>query len=276
MAQEFLTRTEAAAAIGVDLTAIENYLRVGELVTIRHGRRLVIPVTSIEAWMKYREFSTFILTQDDYLKCLDFAVRSYYQYPGRADFAGARQRGIGKWAEDFVSGKLGEIAVERFFLERFGMRVTPDFTIREDVVIGQDIGAVARRRVGRWVENPPRIRVNIKATKMRNVYLFIPRKEFEAADRRSDVYILSRVDLPLNHVLRFLREHPSLGALREMIPPFEPFPAQVAGFAWREDLAGHFFPKGIPGTDVESPQYAMTTGELRRAPDEWQQVADSL
>lgn len=113
-----------------------------------------------------------------------------------------------------MAGKLGEGAVEWFSRERFGIQFVSDFSIRDAVILGEDIGAVIRRRGNVQGENPPHIRVNIKATKMRNVYLFIPRAEFEAAERRSDTHILTRVDLPLNHVLRFLREHPSLEAVR--------------------------------------------------------------
>ena len=71
---------------------------------------------------------------------------------------------------------------------------------------------------------------------MKNVYLFIASKEFLLEQRQSEVYILTRVDLPVNHVLRFLRDHPSLESSRALIPDFEPFPVQAAGFAWRADL----------------------------------------
>jgi hypothetical protein len=183
---------------------------------------------------------------------------------------------VGKWAEDFIAGKLGEIGLGRFLEERFNVRVAPDFTLREHVIIGQDIGEVSRRRRGRWVANPPRLRVNIKATKMKNVYMFVARQEFEDEQRQSDVYILTRVGLPDDQLIRFLRDHPGLARVRGRIPTFEPFPVQIAGFAWRRDLGEHYYPEGIADADVRSPQYVMPTGALRRSPADWRELARQL
>lgn len=247
---------------------LENYAKVGkELKFFRKGIRYVIDKTELDNWKALREFRTVHLDRDDYIECLEFALKSFYAYKSTADFGTATQRGAGKFVDNFTSGKLGEIAFKKFLKENFDIDTKLDFTLR-DAIVGQDITEIANPRRGPKVFNPPRIRISIKTTKIRNVWLLVPQNELDDRERSSDAYILSRVELHPNHIFRFLKLDDSLKNLRDIIPDFEPLRAEVVGFAWKESLTANPPVKEIPGQEIQS-SYALRSGNLKCTADDW-------
>ena len=270
----YLSFDEVAKELGISRKALENYVKIGEEIKAeRLGRRYVIPQAEVERWKALRAFRTVMLDREDYIKCFEFAVQSFYHYPSTSDFLGSRERGIGKWAEDFIPGKLGEIAVAKFLKLHFKVNIKLDFSIGQGIP-AQDIIEVAKPRRGPDTYNPPRIRTSIKTTKIKNVWLAVPEKEFKDPARASEAYILVRLDLPLNHLARFQRETPLFERLRDLIPVFEEIPAEVVGYAWRDDFK--HYPNGIPEASIERPHYALKSGQLRASMADWNEYIDRL
>lgn len=274
---EWIRIADACRDCGIDDKAIDNFWRYGhELTMTKNGSRNGFLRNDLDTWYRQYQFSSVTLDRDDYMKCLKFAIRSYYDYRSRGDFGTAQQRDAGKFISNFVSGKLGEIAVEKFFKNRFDIDTRLDFEIRE-AVIGQDITEVAFPRRGARVFNPPRVRIAIKTTKAKNVYLAVPANEAEDDARRSDVYILSRVDLYLNHFLRILREHRSLEEMTDIIPEFVNIRGQVCGFILLPQLLANVPVTELAGMgqSIQS-SYVSRSGALQKTEDQWRALFDTF
>ena len=275
---EHLGFREASEYLHIPKKHLENYVKHGsEIPYTMISRRYAILPENIENWITQREYQTVVLNRNDYIKCFNFAVESFYAYPSRADFLGARDRGIGKWCEDFIPGKLGEIATHKFLKEKFNIEIQLDFSVGEGIP-AQDIVSVADLRRRPTTFNPVQIRTSIKTTKMKNVWLAVPQREFDDSVRTSDAYILSRLDLPLNHIGRILREHDLFrGRLRNLIPEFGEYRAEVVGFAWKPELQEHLSPQEWKSfTGIERPHYALRSGHLNKSESEWKEYLKRL
>lgn len=274
---EYLDYNQASEYLGIPRKCLENYTKVGgELETQRVGRRNLFARVNLDRWRTQRHSQEVSLDRADYLRCLDFAINSFYRYPSTSDFGSAQQRDAGKFISNFVIGKLGEIAVKKFLEREFQVEVRLDFEMRE-AVVGQDIGEIARQRRGGRVYNPPRLRIAIKTTKLKNVWLVVPRNEAEDTQRYSDIYILSRVDLHLNHMIRLLRDHESLAHLADTIPVFGVMIAEVCGFVEREFLLSTSVVDQLPSPrqDIQ-PSYIRRSGDLKSTRSDWQRLVDRL
>lgn len=122
--------------------------------------------------------------------------------------------------------------------------------------------------------NPPRLRISIKTTKMKNVWLVVGHSEVENELRTSDVYILSRIELPMDHFFRLFKTHETLGRVRGEIPDLPmPLSAEVAGFAYKNELEGPV--ERINGVRIQ-PSYVKRSGELHSSVIEWKELIDKL
>jgi len=268
---------EACDELSIPQKYLENYIKAGkELKLIRIGRRKFIPYSEVDSWRRQREFGVCRLTKRDYLQCLEFAIRSFYAYASTSEFGTAQQRDAGKFITNFVIGKLGELAVLYFLKRNFAVDIKLDFDLR-DAVVGQDITEIAKPRRGRRVYNPLKLRVAVKASKMKNVWLIVPQKETTDKMRRSDVYIFTRVDVPLDHLLRILREQKSLRRLAKIIPPFTTIDAEVCGFIYRKKLLrkGVFEELPEPKQAIQ-PSYIARTGILHKQKKDWNHLLKKL
>jgi len=274
----YLKLREASEFLGIAQKDLENYAKVGaELPITKEKRIFVIDRDDLERWKAEREYRLVTLNRNNYVQCFNFAIESFYTYKSRSDFLGSRERGLGKWCEDFIPGKLGEIAVARFIKKNFDIDIQLDFSIGEGIP-AQDITTIALPRKGQRAFNPTRIRTSIKTTKMKNVWLAVPQKELDDPMRSSNVYILSRLELPLDHLGRIMKDHDLLrGALSRYIPDFQDVRAEVVGFANKEDLQQHLSPEEWKNfTSIPRPHYAMKTGELRKTERDWQEYLSRL
>lgn len=270
-----LTFDEAAEYLGIPRKYLDNYAKKGHEIPYTHGyrRRLIIAKEELDSWKERRQFRSVELTKGDYVKSLEFGVGSFYRYSTTINFRGPTQRGAGKFVTNFTEGKLGELAVKRFFNAHFNVDLTLDFTFR-DAIVGQDISEVIRSQRGMRVSNPPRLRVSIKTTKLKNVWLAVGQKEVESPLRTSDVYILSRVELPIDHFFRLFKEHEALTGLREEIPDLSfPLKGEVAGYAYKDELDGPV--EQINGQKIQ-PSYVKRSGELLSSVSEWKDFIDKL
>ncbi len=272
-----LSYDEACERLNISRKCLENYIKAQEIARKRDGRSFKIDQCELDRFKAMRSKRMVKLNRDDYVKCLDFAVESFYAYKNSgstADFLGARERGIGKWAEDFVPGKLGEIAFKKFLEGRFQVIVKLDFSINQGGVPAQDIVEFAIPRRGPLAYNPTKLKVSIKTSKMKNIWLAVPENEYESQDRSSDAYVFVRVDLPLNHLARFGRETELFSRLKNIIPEFKDIDAEIVGFAWKEDLEPK--PEGIKEASITRPQYALYSGQLKRSDEDWRNFIKKL
>lgn len=271
------TKEQASDLIGIPPKYLENYIKVGkELSFVRVGRRNMIAAAELEAWQAQRNFGLVTLDKADYIVCLEFAIRSFYSYRSTADFGTSTQRDAGKFISNFVIGKLGEIAVQKFLKRNFDIEIQLDFAIRE-AVVGQDITEIARPRRGGRVFNPLRKRVAVKTSKMKNVWLIVPEKEVTDAERTSDIYIFSRVGLYLDHLIRLLRDDDALQNISEIIPPFENIPAEVCGFIEKAPFIENDPVTMLPiQNQAIGLSYIKNTGELKRSSAEWVEMLNTL
>ena len=49
------------------------------------------------------------------------------------------------------------------------------------------------------------MKVGVKGSKLKNCFLVLSKNEVKKADRKSDVYVFGRVDLPSDHLFRIIR-----------------------------------------------------------------------
>jgi len=134
----------------------------------------------------------------------------------------------------------------------------------------------------------PRIKIAVKATKFKNSFLILGQNEVESEDRRSDVYILVRVDLPDDHLMRLAKEVlPHLLATQSYFASYKskmlnlgPIPCEIAGFCRVEELEKVSDPKTlgkILGTsNPKGYRYVKATGKLHRSLSDWEDIARSI
>ena len=150
---EYLSFDEAGEFLGIPKKYLENYVKIGnEINQVKIGRRKLLSKSELETWQKQKEFNTVKLNREDYIKCLEFAINSFYAYRSTSDFGTSQQRDASKFISNFVIGKLGEIAVSKFLVSNFNVLVKLDFELR-DAVVGQDITELAFPRKGMRVYN---------------------------------------------------------------------------------------------------------------------------
>ncbi|MCC6014674.1 MAG: hypothetical protein LM564_03100 [Desulfurococcaceae archaeon] len=227
-----------------------------------------------------------VLSLDEYRECLFFALRMWYI--GRKttlDWRRAGRRDIGDYISDHVEGKLAEIAFAKMLRERYGIEASVDLEVRPGarVINETDIKLVS---VG-GVRRRPRIRIDVKSTTPESKYLLIDAREFES--RRYDAYVLVLVDLPRDHLVRFLADRIELPPdLRQAVAPLSSIEAVVAGFAYREDVEtrGRLYRAGERLPDPENPRrklvqlkvdnYGLPISGLRRDDRDWDDLVSKL
>lgn len=264
----------AAEMAGLPPKYLENYIKVGR--ELEKEPYKGIREDRFEEWLKQHRFASVSLNRNDYIQCLEFAIESFYAYSSSSNFGTATQRDAGKFVTDFVIGKLGEIALQRFLLREFDTEISLDFAMRS-AVVGQDIVEIAPPRKGGRVFNPIRQRVAIKTSKLKNVWLIVPEKEVTDATRTSDIYVFSRVDLYFDHLIRFLRDHKSLKSLRSKIPQFAEMKAEVCGFVEKSRLLRTKLETELPGQKTTiQPSYIVRTGALPKTRADWAALLSTL
>lgn len=265
---DHVSRRQAAFELGLANTHLANYVSAGEFGELAPRERLTREALAV--WRSERP--RVELSPEEYSRALRFAVAEFYLGGTRSDFGSSTRRTGGKFVDDYASGKLGEIAFARFLAEALDVDAQLDFEHHTGVP-AQDIDRV--RRVGRRSWNPPGVRVSIKTTKAGNVYLLVPEAEFTAEDRRSDVYVFVRVDLPRDHLIRSLYQAGGLEGVEseladqvDLLRQAIVVQAQVVGFAVREDFPAQPVSE-IGSMALAAPNRAMQSGRLRTGPRNW-------
>ena len=261
-----LTKTEAARLLGMDQKQFDNFYRYAAEFGEELDREKLLE------WKREYDSRCFLLSTEEYAKCLDFALAIHFRGYASIDWGTARQREFGQKVSNWVRGQLGELGFAHFCHERLGFDVELDFEMHEDIV-PQDVLAIIKN----GERKPPVHKIAVKATKPRNASLVLSRNEVELPNRQSDVYVFTRVDLPDDHLLRIsqqeilsiLRNQQHFNLYKDKIQPLNSIKCEVAGFAYRKDLE---LSDTIPGYQFDSERYVKHTGKLRRTLAEWREA----
>ena len=154
------------------------------------------------SWLEWLAWSTVVLDERDYLKAAVSALSLAPVLAG-TDYGSSKQRDLGQLWTDAIRGFLGEIAFANWLKARFGVAAELDYSRGSlSEFLPSDIRSVDGR--------PPRLRVSIKTTKLRGIWLDVPFKQIE----HSDVFVLVRVGVSRHHFLAFLK---SISAIRDKL-----------------------------------------------------------
>lgn len=271
-----LSKADAIQFLGLDEKLFDNFFRAAEefspLPRAGNRGRFYFDRNELDEWKRGYDSRTFLLNRDDYAKCMDFALAIHFRGYVTSDWGTGRQREFGQKLSNWVRGQLGEIGVKRFCRERLGLDIELDFNMH-DRIVPQDVLSITENGIRR----DPRNSISIKASKPKSGYLVLTPNEVQREERRSDIYIFTRVGLPDDHLLRIapeevktlVRNQQHYGLYENDIPAFHPIPVEVAGFAYSEELE---VVSGIPGQDFEGERYVKKSGQLHRDIGTWREV----
>jgi hypothetical protein len=264
------TKSDAMRFLGMDAKQFNNFYSKGA--EFEEFKENGWNIERLTEWKRDYDSRCFMLGQDEYAKCLDFALAIHFRGYASIDFGTARQREFGQKVSNWVRGQLGELGFGHFCRERLGFDVELDFEMREEIV-PQDVLAIIQNGQRRTPAN----RIAVKATKYTNVSLVLGRNEVELPNRQSDVYVFTRLNLPDDHLLRvgrqeiinLLQNQQHFHLYQDRIESLGPIKCEVAGFAYRRDLE---LSDSIPGYQFDSERYVKLTGNLCRNLDEWREA----
>lgn len=280
---KILTKKEAIQLLGLDEKVFENYFQNADefrSLERRNGRgRYLFDQKELQVWLESYRWRTIKLGSDDYALCLDFALAQHFRGYVLSDWGSARQREFGQKITNWVKGQLAEVAVKKFFKNDFGVDVDLDFRIYKEIV-PQDIIGVTRD--GKTRE--PRIGVGIKSSKPKSAFLILSENEVDREERRSDVYILCRPDIPDDHLLRItssriievVRNQRHYPAYKESIPRFTDIPCEITGWVGIEELE-KIEAERIPGLEGATGfRYVKKSGQLHKDKKSWEELLSRL
>ncbi len=127
----------------------------------------------------------------------------------------------------------------------------------------------------------------MKATTPKSKYFLVDAREFQ--NRKYDAYVLVLVDLPKDHLIRFLASEMELPPdLKPLVSPLKIIDVGVLGFAYRQDVEtkGKLYRAGEWLVDPERPgrklvqlkvdNYGFPINELRTSNEDWDTLVSRL
>ncbi|MEK7565123.1 MAG: hypothetical protein AAB501_02705 [Patescibacteria group bacterium] len=277
---KILSKKEAVIYLGLDEKTFDNYFKnAKEFRCIKRssGRgRFYFGEDKLHKWKDDLAWRTVELNKDDYALCLDFALAQHFRNYVQSDFGTGRQREFGQKITNWVKGQLGEVAVKKFLKREFGINIELDFDIRDKIVL-QDIIEIEDKGKTR----KPKIGVGIKSSKPKSAFLVLGENEIKIKERRSDVYIYCRPNIPDDHLLRLTKEEinkvvknkPHYSKYKDLIPDFVNIPCEVVGWCRYTDLRKV---KKIPGQEFDGIRFVKESGFLRKSKKDWEDFINQL
>jgi len=280
---KILSKKEAVEFLGLDEKVFDNFFKnADEFKNIprENGKgRFLFEEKELRQWLEGYKWRTVKLDADDYALCLDFALAQHFRGYVLSDWGSARQREFGQKITNWVKGQLAEVAVKKFFKNEFGVEVELDFRIYEEIVPQDIIGVIENGK-----KRDPKIGIGIKSSKPKSAFLILSENEVDLEERKSDVYIFCRPDIPDDHLLRITRSriievvknqqhYPNY---KNDIPEFKDIPCEVAGWIDVGDLE-KVETKTIPGLEgATGYRYAKKSGELNKDKESWEELLGRL
>ncbi len=280
MTDQILNKREAVEFTTLDEKTFENYFRsAGEFSSLpRRNNKgpFRFNKQELQNWLADYKWRTVALDIDDYSLCLDFALAQHFRGYVLSDWGTARQREFGQKITNWVKGQLAEVAVKKFFKKGFGVEIELDFDIHDDIV-PQDIIAV----IDNGKSRKPKLGVGIKSSKPKSAYLVLGENEITIQERKSEIYIFCRPNIPDDHLLRITkdrivelvncqRHYPSY---KDKMPDFKSIPCEIAGWCSIDELEKV---NEIPGQAFDGLRYVKKTGNLHKNKACWEQLLKGL
>ena len=277
---KLITKKEAVEYLGLDEKTFDNYFKNAEefpCIDRNGGRgRFYFDQDTLFKWKESLAWRTVDLSKGDYALCLDFALAQHFRNYVQSDFGTGRQREFGQKITNWVKGQLGEVAVKKFLKREFSIDVELDFDIRDKIVL-QDITAVKENGKVRV----PKIGIGIKSSKPKSAFLVLGENEIRIEERRSDIYIYCRPDIPDDHLLRLtknevneaVKNKPHYSKYKDLMPDFINIPCEVVGWCHYSELEEV---KQIPGQEFDGTRFVKKSGLLKKTKKEWQELIEKL
>jgi hypothetical protein len=201
-------------------------------------------IDKIEDWVNNRFIPNCVeINRDEYaLMCVN-ALKSVFNVAA-TDYGSSRQRDLGHIWGNTISGYLGELAFVKFLKNNWG--VVAD--------IGHEKGKLAeylpmdihKVKLPNEPIREPNIKISIKTSKWRGIWLDIPGDQFN----HSDIHVFVKIGVGTDHLFAFFKEisvfrdkvlkiGEEVGSLTktqsedlfESLPTFSPIKAYICGFA---------------------------------------------
>lgn len=274
------TKREAIDFLQIDDKVFDNYFKVAEefnhLPRSTPNGRFKFSESELREWKRSYDYRTVELNRKEYDICLDFALAMHFRGYVVSDFGSGRQREFGQKVTNWVKGQLGEVGFQRFLKDKFDVDVELDFNIYKEIVPQDIIGVFDNGK-----RRKPHIGIGIKSSKPKNAYLILDSNEVELAERRSDVYVFCRVDIPDDHLLRIARNDiissvkggPLFDNYKDLVPTFTNIKCEVAGWCRFNELQTV---NSIPGQPFEGERKVIQSGKLRKSIDDWKELISLL
>jgi len=274
---DYLFWKDAKNYLGIEENQFNNFSKIGkEIIKEKIKNKWYVSKKECDRWLELYNKRSVYMTKDEYLKCLEFAIRSYYEgSQTKSDFLSGERREIGKYSHNIIIGKLAEMAFAKFLDQQFKIEVELEFKLVDDptIAFSEDIVKIKTKHS---IRNP-KINIEIKSSNKTSVHLLVPRSSFEDEDRKNDAYVFVRVHLYMNHLVRYFRDYLS-NELRDIIYIFEPIRCEIVGFALRDDFInfGKII-KEMDGRQLRSGEnYHLLSGQLRYSKSDWESLAKSI
>ena len=276
---ETLKKKEAIELLELEEKTFDNYFKnaneFSALPRENDRGRFKFRKEDLTAWKENYDWRSGLLTFDDYIICLDFALAMHYRNYVASDFGTGRQREFGQKVTNWVKGQLGELALKKFLKDKLNTEIELDFDIRDEFV-PQDVSFIKDGGGTR----EPRIGVGIKTSKPKSGFLVLSDGDTREG-RSSDVYVFCRVDIPDDHLMRISRdnikqliqEQQHHERYFELIPGFEDIPYEVAGWCTLDNLEEV---TEIPGQEFSGPRYVISSGRMNRSRQSWNEFVQML
>jgi len=115
-----LSKKEAIQHLDIEEKEFENYQKYsGEIKGTKIRGRWYFNKQSLDSWKRSKDFSTVLLSRDEYEKCFVFAIQMAYS---KSSSAGTGIRGVRsemQQADDWILGILAEFGLKKFLKKRF-------------------------------------------------------------------------------------------------------------------------------------------------------------
>lgn len=277
---KILSKKEAVKFLSLDEKIFDNYFKnANEFSCLprKGNERFRFNEDELKRWKKDLMWRTINLDFEDYTTCLDFALAQHFRGYVISDWGTSRQREFGQKITNWVKGQLGEIAVQKFFKREFGKEIKLDFDIHPKIVPQDIIGVIENSKTRK-----PKIGVGIKSSKPKSAFLVLGDKEIKFKERRSNVYIYCRPDIPDDHLLRLtkdlivkaVKDKPLFLKYKDLLPDFTDIPCEVVGWCGYRELKEV---SSIPGQAFDNgTRFVKKSGELHKTKSDWKKLIQQL
>lgn len=277
---KIISKSEAVDFLKIDVKIFDNYFKNADEFTPlpRKGNgRFLFEEEKLKQWNEDRKWRTVNLNFEDYTLCLDFALAQHFRGYVQSDWGTGRQREFGQKITNWVKGQLGEVAVKKFLKKEFNVDVELDFDIYADIVPQDIIGVVQNGKMRK-----PKVGIGIKSSKPKSAYLVLGSNEIKLKERRSDLYIYCRPDIPDDHLLRLtkdlvvkaVKDKPHFSRYKDVLPEFSNIPCEIVGWCEPKELEEV---TSIPGQAFDNgTRFVIKSGRLHRSKRDWEKFIKLL